>query len=266
LVVVVSGTDRDDEITVDDTVVQSVRLNLFESICSGMFGASTRFDHFRGDGTIYNQFDASTDPNDPAPTPNTSDSMILWAFDKNWLCPEDVVVGICSTRFAAPSAITVDQCFVVDEPANLLYGFIYTGASLAVPVAPGSVAIPPDLNEPTNTVNTAGTLTSASIRSFGPMGGLAGNLELVVLINAVEAASLPFTFTDPNGSDTVTMSLAVVATDVVTVALRATAAPSAGTYPWTQLQVRVYQADAIDPWFVDMVLPTGTYATTRMMT
>ena len=124
----------------------------------------------------------------------------------------------------------------------------------------------PDVNEPTNTVGTAGTLTTASIRSFGPMGGFGGLLELVILVNAVEVASLPFTFTDYNGSAAVTMSLPVIATDVVTVGIRAQSAPSAGTYPWAMLQVRVYQAAAVDPWFVGMVLPTGTYATTRLMT
>jgi hypothetical protein len=257
LIAVLSGSDRDDEITVSDTITQEVKLNLFETVCGGLFGASTIFDHYNGDGTIYNQFD--------------SGPPVLWAFDKEWLCPEDVVLGICTTRFVAAAAITVGQCFVVGEPADLLYGFVDVGPTFTVPLGPAFTMVAPDVNEPTNTVNTAGTLSSASIRSFGPMGGFGGvdgvvDLELVVFVNAIEVASLPFTFTDFNGTAKVSMSIAVVATDVVTVGLRTSVADSVGVYPWVQTQVRVYQDDAIDPWFVGMILPAGTYATTRVMT
>ena len=266
LIAVLSGTDRDDEISVDDVMTAEVKLNLFDSVCGGMFGSSTIFDHYRGDGTIFNQFDADADPLNPPPTFPTSDSPVLWAFDKEWLCPEDLVIGIVSSRFGAALPITVGQCFLVGEPADILYGFFDPGPTFTVPVGPAFTTVAADVNEPTNTVNTVGTLTSASIRSFGPMGGLAGLLELVVLVNAVEVALLPFTFTDYNGTAKVTMSLAVVVTDVVTVGIRAQSAPSAGVYPWAMLQIRVYQADAIDPWFVGMVLPAGTYATIRTMT
>lgn len=169
LVAVQSGNTRSDEITVDDTVVQNVTVNLYDTTCGGLFGSSSRFDHYRGDGSIYNQFDADADPGTAAPTFPTSDVPVLWAFDKEWLCPEDSVVAEVSSKFPAAAAITVGQCFVVGEPYTSVYKFLKAGP-FAVGPQGSPVTIPVDPNDvAVGTVQTAGTLTKVKVRTQGGM-------------------------------------------------------------------------------------------------
>jgi hypothetical protein len=144
-----------------------------------------------------------------------------------------------------------------------LYGFVQSAINFPLGVSPALSLISPDPNEPTVTVNTAGTLTRATVRTFGDLGGNPNSFLLVVRKNGIEVASVPFTLGEgtPHGTAHVTLSTAVAVTDVLSVGLRV---PSIGyTYPWTSVQIRIYQEDAIDPWTVGMSLPAATYNTMR---
>jgi len=187
LVVVISGADRDDEITVDDTVTAKVKLNLFDSVCAGMFGSSTIFDHYRGDGTIYNQFDADANPLNAAPTFDTSDTPVLWAFDKEWLCPEDVMVAEVSSRFAAAGPITVGQCFLVGEPYTSIYKFVTTGpfvlnTTINIPVDPPHAG--------GGIVNTAGVLSKFKVRTKGGPDAVTYDVHGTGSLTVVSGATL----------------------------------------------------------------------------
>jgi hypothetical protein len=153
-----------------------------------MFGSSTIFDHYRGDGTIFNQFDADADPLNPPPTFPTSDSPVLWAFDKDWLCPEDVLVAEVSSKFPIAAPITVGQCFLVGEPYTSVYKFLKAGPFV---VPGGYTTIPVDPNDAAaGVVTTAGTLTKVKIRTQGGMDLPTNDVHGTGIITVVSGAQL----------------------------------------------------------------------------
>lgn len=166
MIVVQSGAaDRVDDITVDDTVTEHVTLHMTDSTCGARFGSGTIFDDYRGNGLIANQFDTSINPSDPPPTFPTSDSPVLWAFDKDWLCPEDSLVAELSTRFAAPGPILVGQCFLVGAGYDEVHKFLLLGAS-TVPASPATLPVPADPVDPTaGVVALTGQITKIKLRT-----------------------------------------------------------------------------------------------------
>ncbi len=269
LIVVESGADREDDISIDDTVLQNVTLTLSDTPCGGWFDTTTIFDHYNGSGFITNQFDTDSDPGTPPPTFPTSDTPVLWAFDKEWLCPEDFVVAEVSTRFSAPGPALFGQCFFFGQGYTEVYKFLKTGGPpISVPAGPSSLTIPPDPNDATaGVVATAGTLVSVKVRTQGPIPASPNNTYvLFVDVNgSPPVAGETFSMQSQNGNAVVTLStpLPVSPADVVTVRLRVASGPTRNE-AWTRLEATVYHSDSAPLVFGQTMAP-GTYRTIRQL-
>jgi hypothetical protein len=269
LIVVESGGDREDDISIDDTMTENVTVNLSDNPCGGYFGSSTTFDDYNGSGIIRNQFDTDADPGTPPPTFPTSDSPILWAFDKEWLCPEDFVVGEVSTRFSGTAAVQYGMCFLFGSSYTPIHKFLKTGGPpISVPASPSSLTVPHDPIDPVaGVVHLATGLVSVVVRTKGTVGDAPSNsYKLYVDVNGTPPpAPETFTMSGPNGTASfpLTVPLGVSPGDVVTVRLQV-ASGSARNEAWTMLEVTVYQAAVPDLHFGD-TLPAGTYRTIRQL-
>lgn len=269
LIVVESGADREDDISIDDTVIENVTLTLSDTPCGGWFDTTTIFDHYNGGGFITNFFDADADPGTPLPTFPTSDTPILWAFDKEWLCPEDNVVAEVSTRFAAPGPALFGQCFFFGQGYTEVYKFLKTGGPpISVPAGPSSLTIPPDPNDATaGIVATAGTLVSVKVRTQGPIPAAPNNTYvLFVDVNgSPPVTGETFSMQSQNGNAVVPLStpLPVAPADVVTVRIRVASGPTRNE-SWTRLEATVYHSDSAPLVFGQTMAP-GTYRTIRQL-
>lgn len=269
LIVVESGADREDDISIDDTIMQTVTMNLNDTPCGGLFGASTIFDDFDGSGNNLNFFDTDPDPGSPPPTFPTSDTPILWAFDKEWLCPDEVIVAEVSTRFSGTAPVQYGMCFLFGEGFTPVHKFLKTGGPpIVVPASPSSLTIPHDPIDPVaGVVNDATGLVSVKVRTLGTVGNAPNNsYKLYVDVNGTPPpAPETFTMSGPNGVATfpLTVPLGVSPGDVVTVRLQV-ASGGARSEAWTMLEVTVYQAEIPTINFGDS-LPAGTYRTIRQL-
>lgn len=269
-IVVESGGDRIDDISIDDTVTSNVTVNLVDNLCSGYLGAATIFDDYRAaGGAIRNQFDTDSNPSTPRPTFPTSDTPILWAFDKAMLCPEDSVVAEVSTRFSSSGPIMFGMCFLFGQSYVEVYKFLKTGATITVPASPSLLAILTDPNDATaGIVATAGNIVAVKIRTTGIVHNAPNDTYVVYIgINGVPPVSgTPFTMPPgANGSAMVTLGapIAVSPADVVTAFLQV-ASGSSRVEAWTILEATVYHSDT--PTFVfGQTLAPGTYRTIRQL-
>jgi hypothetical protein len=78
-------------------------------------GAATMFDQPNpaGGGWV-SQYDHA--PGTGAPTFPTPNYPVYWGFDKNYLCPEDAIMGTCSSTFSFTTTPYFDGIFQFDQP------------------------------------------------------------------------------------------------------------------------------------------------------
>jgi hypothetical protein len=251
------------EVTVSDEIVPSGFLELYDDTCfPGTEGVATMFDQPDPNGGWRSQFDRNQTP---APPPNISDPAwpdrpttyptptypIVWGYDKNYLCPEDFILGTLCTTFLAPTLPTYDSLFQFDLPLYTAdQASFFTGPTISVPAGPGGLAI----GGPYTVPNT-GTINSIILQLTGVTAGSPPNYNLVLYKNGTAVSTTPFTCGASGVTLNATISVAVVATDVLTVAiLPASGGPIA--VAWSTILVETGQAV---PWFFDTPVAAGIY-------
>jgi hypothetical protein len=222
----------DSDVSVTDDIVYKGTLSLFDSVCSG-FGVAHIFDQPRpGGGGYLNNFDADEDPDNPLPVAPTPE-VVVWGFDKQHeLCPQDNIVFGCCETFAAPTTIPFDSCFAFDTAVTQTFTYQDT-SPFVIPAGPAGLTLTPVLS---TTVAFAGTVDDVIMNVIGPLGAVPPGYELVILVNAVEAASLSFVAgANSKGFVFSSVGVAVVATDVVTAAIRPAVGGTITTVPVANL-------------------------------
>ena len=253
---VVRAKVGDTEVSVSDTIKYSGRLILNAGACAPNFGAAQIFDDYRpAFGGVRNQFDANSNPADAAPTYPTPDSSITWGFDKLYLCPEDEVsISWCVDH--AGGVVPFDGGFVFDVGNTPAHHFSDTGIT-AIPAGPGGFTFPGS-----STVGVTGTIVSARVVVSGTLGPDPGNYVLVVVVNGVDSALVPVTITSSGVIATLTMSLAVVATDVITLRIRP-ASGGARSPVWSYVSVVLSQTPVAFQF--DNGLPASDYCFNKVV-
>lgn len=250
----VSLDEADDEISVTDDVELFGTLLLFDAPCDALLGMSWMYDQPRPAGGGWrNQFDGDVDPDNPPPVYPTPDSSVGWAYDKTYLCPHDELVAVCCTEILAPQVITFDTCFAFDTPIQEQYHFDDLAPS-PIPAPPGGFTMTPAGG---NTVNFNGTLTQVRFLALGDPGADPTDYEVVVDVNATPVAVIPFT--DGVNTELVqSISVAVVATDVVTVRVRPASGGVARNPNWSRIMAHVTNQDGT-VWAFGQMINAGTY-------
>lgn len=250
------GSDsRSDDINISDLINENVTVNLVDTICDGRFGSSPVFDNYRGDGTVANQFDADSDPTSPPPTFPTSDTPILWAFDKQLICPDDSVIVEVATRFASAEPILVGQCFLVGEPYTMFMRFKQNNYSV-------TTTLSADPNDPAAGVAPiSGNLSHIKFRSKGLFSGSSLSLSITLLVNGTPVITALIFLEKPGGEVVVPLTSISVATGN-TVAVTVAASGSIG--PLDFIEATVYYEDTAS-WSVGETLTGASYLTTRVL-
>jgi hypothetical protein len=260
---VVKADVASSEVTVSDTIVPSGTLALYDDTCfPGTMGVATMFDQPDPNGGWRSQFDRNQTP---APPPNISDPAwpdrpttypnptypIIWGYDKNYLCPEDFILGTLCTTFAVPTLPTFDSLFQFDLPLYTAdQASFFTGPTISVPAGPGGLAIGGSY-----TVPNSGTLNSIILQLTCEEPGSPATYDLNLYVNGTLQSSTPFTCGPSGATLNTTISVAVSASDVLTVAIL----PASGgpiTVAWNTVLVETGQAV---PWFFDTDVAAGTY-------
>lgn len=243
------------EVSTTDTVAYSGTLSLADSVCYGLIGATWTYDQLRAAGGGWrNQYDTDSDP---ATTPvfPTSQSPVSWGFDKTYLCPlDDILIVNCET-FLGSFTPVFDSAFAYDVPVAGRMNFEEL-APASIPAAPGlSMTVVDD-----NTVDVNGNLTQLRFIMLGDPGADPTDYEVVISVNGTPQATEAFT-AGTNTEIVRTFSVAVVVSDVVTVAVQA-ASGGARTPAWTRVIAAVTQTDGT-VWTYDDTLTAGTYCLER---
>lgn len=248
---VVQASVASSEVTVSDEIVPSGTLSLYDNTCfPGTEGVATMFDQPDPNGGWRSQFDNNQNRADP-PTFPTPHYPIIWAYDKNYLCPEDFILGTLCTTFASPTLPTYDSLFQFDLPLYTAdQASFFTGPTIEVPAGPGGLAIGGPY-----TVPNSGTLNSINLQLSCKVAGTPNNWDLNLYVNGTLQVSMPFSLGPTGITLTQAISVAVVASDVLTVAIL----PASGgpiTVAWNTVLVETGQSV---PWYFDTDVAAGTY-------
>ncbi len=253
---VVQATVGDTDVSVSDEILPSGTLRLYDNTCFPWNGVATMFDQPDPNGGWRNQFDHNWNPATPPIYPNPN-YPILWAFDKNYLCPEDHIVGTLCTTFGSSTLPTFDSIFSFDLPVySADPASFYSGPALSVPAGPAGLPI-----GGAYTVVNTGTLTSVTMQLVCDFPGSPANYVLTLFKNGTPAATQAFTCGPAGMAFTRAISVAVTAGDTITVAT----VPSSGgpiAVSWTNILVETGQAIM---WAFDTDLAAGTYCNIQVL-
>lgn len=248
---VVRANVASSEVTVSDTVIPSGTLKLYDGVCfPGTEGVATMFDQPDPNGGWRNQFDHNQNRATPPVYPNPN-YPIIWAYDKNYLCPEDHIMGTLCTTFLVPTLPSFDSIFQFDLPLYTAdQASFFTGPTISVPAGPAGLPIGGPYTVPNN-----GTLNNISLQLTCVVPGSPANYKLNLYVNGTLQSSTPF-ICGPSGITLIqAISVAVLAGDILTVRIL----PAAGgpiTVAWSTILVETGQSV---PWFFDVDVAPGTY-------
>jgi len=244
------------DVVVSDVVEYHGTLRLYDGACfDGSLGVATMFDEPRPAGGGWrSQFDHNPNPLQPPIFPNPN-FPILWGFDKNYLCPEDVIFGTACTAW--PGGIPkFDNIFAFDLPvfaANVAQ--FNAGAHTDVPIAPGlQIGIPVTISAP-------GTIDSVTLQIAATGVGNPNTYNLVILKNAVQEAVVPFQLTANGFTLNNGLGIVVAAGDVLSCFIVSTV-PANIAVDWSGVSVTLGQAVS---WAFDTSLPAATYCVYKEM-
>lgn len=247
---VVQAEVGDTDVTTSDEIVPSGTLSLYESTCFPANGAATMFDQPSPNGGWRNQFDHNWNPATPPTFPNPN-FPIVWAFDREFLCPDESVVATLCTTFASSALPQFDSIFRFDTPVYTAdEATFFTGPTVLVPAGPTGLPIGGSFTVPNN-----GTLNSISMQLLCESPGSPANYELVLYVNGTAESTTAFTCGAGGVVLTATISVAVTAGATLTVAVL----PASGgpiTVAWTSISVETGQAVQ---WAFDTDLAAGSY-------
>lgn len=131
---VVRHTAGPEEINTTASTAYAARLAIADSVCAERRGSTFAYDDTRSGGKAFpaspdggtrwrNAYDSNDDPEDAVPTPPTPDTPIVWGYDKQYLCPEDVITGVVTAVWAGGIPV-YDSIFLYDAP---IYDALDTG-------------------------------------------------------------------------------------------------------------------------------------------
>jgi hypothetical protein len=252
---VVQATVASAEVTVSDAIVPSGFLDLYDGVCfPGTQGVATMFDQPDPNGGWRNQFDHNQNRATPPTFPNPN-YPIIWAYDKNYLCPEDFILGTLCTTFSVPTLPTFDSIFQFDLPLYTAdQASFFTGPTITVPAGPGGLPIGGPYSVP-----NSGTLSSISLQLVSKVAGSPNNWLLNLYVNGTLKSSTAFSLGVAGITLMETISVAVSASDILTVAIL----PASGgpiTVAWDTILVETGQSIT---WSFDTDVAAGTYCTFR---
>jgi hypothetical protein len=248
---VVSADVASATVSVSDEIGLSGTLSLYDDTCfPGTWGVATMFDQPSPNGGWRSQFDHNQDPTNLPTFPNPN-YPIIWGFDKNYLCPEDFIQGTLCTTFSVPTLPTFDSLFAFDKPLYTAdQASFFTGPTISIPAGPSGLPIGGPYTIPNN-----GTINSISLELVCGSPGSPANYLLNLYKNGTLQSSTAFTCGASGITLMATISVAVVASDILTVAIL----PASGgpiTVAWDSALVETGQSI---PWFFDTDVAAGTY-------
>lgn len=174
-----------DEIDVIDTIEMNLTLRFQDSLCDRM-GASTTWDQPWPGGAAYgknwrNAYDTDDDPTNAPPTQAGGPDPVHWGFDKEYICPDDIVTAEFCEDYSAEIP-RFDSVWKYD-----------TGAiEQLVASTPGPLAFPQTFS--LGNVITDGTLSRIFLHLNGDTGTITeANWVVELLINSVVEATVPLT-------------------------------------------------------------------------
>jgi hypothetical protein len=248
----------DCEIDVVDTMRITGTLSLGDPICSfGYTTGETRvggtFDEVRGDGTFWWKFDS------PYPFPS---GPVPWAYDKGYLCPEDLVVGVGSIVCdGITDEATFDSIFYYDIPLEVDGFPCFEDASLEF-IPDLEFPLWPDL-----TLTSGPFDISGAVFEYKSIGKEPSPLQIVLkfYINGVLKETIPLVIPRVM-SYKVSLPIAggpytVNAGDILSMTITGTIPGGRDIY--TSAMSVVLGANYT--WAYDTVLPAGTYYSSRLM-
>jgi hypothetical protein len=242
------------DVSVSDEVDLGGTLLLNDTPCLG--GTSTMFDQPRaGGGGWWNRFDGGAAP-DIVPVYPTPQNPIIWAYDKELLCPEEDAYATLCTTFIAPTLPTMDSIFQFDEP-------VFTGDDaefsvgdvLSVPAAPGL-----QVGDPV-TVGAPGTINTIQLALNADDEGTPNTYFLDIYQNDVLVSTTPFTLNTGGFTTAVGAAIPVLGGDILTAFIRSSTGNALDVF-FNSVLVSLGQAVS---WAYDTALPAGTYCAYRSL-
>lgn len=253
-----------DEIDVVDDITCKVTLHLNDSVCDE-YGASTTFDDPWAAGAEYEEswrssFDADNIPATPPPAYPGPPSAVMWGFDKEWLCPADVLLREQCGTFDGTSTGKFDRSLRFDGTLDQVLSSTHLPSGYPAVYPVGVVA-------------AAGTITRVLVQLNGPTGQPTSKTwELALLVDGSVVSTKVFDvgYTHPVLGLVVTMTsnLDVQWSQLVgvnagaSVAVRLTPA-SGGSATWTEVVPVVHVSGGA--WKFDTVVPAGTYCSSGVL-
>ena len=255
---------KGDDIEIIDEVELALTLSLYESPCDYL-GQSHMVDQpwaasVDAGKSWRNQFDTGFDPSVPPPVyPGPSDE-VFWGFDKNTLCPLDVLDVLSTEVYDGSSMARVDSGLRFDTTTAT----VQSATQASTGSYPSTFTV--------LTLGSAGTLTRVSVQLLGLTAGtpqIEPLWHLVVRINGTAVATKPFSigYTHPVNGFILTLpqnielvlsslSISVAVDDVLSIVIEPVSGNTQGA-GWTQLTVLAAVSSTL--WHLDTVLPAGLY-------
>lgn len=245
------------EVSVAEEMVPTGTLFLFAGACfDGTGGAATMWDQpDPALGGWFSKYDAA--PHTTPTFPNKS-IPIVWGFDKKYLCPEDLIEGTACTTFGGPTIPPFDSIFQFDMPvftgeAGSLEGGGYYQILTAAPGTPIGTTI---------VIASPGTLDTVELDVWAPFAGSPATYNLILKKNGTTVVTQAVTLNDDGYIDSFAISVAVLASDVITAFLQSTAG---GTYVDVDISKVLIVVGQSVSWAFDTTLPANTYCSPREM-
>jgi hypothetical protein len=260
------------DVDVLDTIDYLGILHLDDGAC-GRYGAGMYDDARPGSDDLlgdpkshtgwWNHFDAEDDPGPPPAGP--PEESVEWAYDKGYLCPEDILTADLSVEFDGATPVSYDSVFSYDTPVTYLAEIVDTSGSPPIPAAPTPYMLPGSVAAPLD-----GEIKEVRGLIVGGPGTDPTDYELVVYVNAVEEESIPIIVDELLVEVNVNVSGSMVtAGQLITFGIRIPAgspSPAARNPPWTYIRGRAFVENG--DWAFDdppedpgdvHIPPAGTY-------
>jgi hypothetical protein len=254
-----------DEISVNDTIRYHGRLQVEDSLLSGLFGAATMFDEPRPAGGGWrSQFDADSDPNTPPPVFPVGEET-LWGFDKESLSPRDTLEAQVQLVESVDFTPTFDTIFKFDAAPQEAHEFGISGP-FTVQASPTGLTL--SFSDPSWDLTSV--ISLVSLRFLGETGLAHPDWVFQILKNGVDATGGVVTFsTDTCSEVSFAPNLSVTAGDVVAVRILSQSG-NACAPTWSKIVGRAFASAS--SWSFDMgavggppLYASGTYEAVKVL-